>query len=207
MKVELVRFTPDPDGICGIAAAKCTNTSQTIKALKGALASGHESVLEHAVFTFEIEGISRVTLAQLTRHRLASYSVRSQRYCGVDIGMVIPDGLANAELLDDIVAARKAVDKAFRHAVDLGVPEEDARYLTMQGGTTGLIMTANARELQHFFAMRCCNRAQWEIRELADRMLELCRRAAPVIFAKAGAACMRGEPCPEGKRSCGKPRV
>ena len=87
----------------------------------------------------------------------------------------------------------------------MGIPAEDARYLLPNGCTTNITITMNARELLHFFSLRCCNRAQWEIRELADRMLELCTEVSPVIFKDAGPPCMRG-PCPEGKLSCGKPR-
>lgn len=211
MNVRLISHTLEPDFVAGRAAAICVggnihDAGACEKALKGALASGHESVVEHNAFTFLIEGVSRVLLAQLTRHRMAGYSVQSQRYCGADMDMVIPESVGRWELLDDIVKLRKDAKKLYDKAVDLGVPEEDARYFTMQGGKTRLIMTANARELRHIFALRCCNRAQWEIRELADMMLEECRQVAPVIFADAGCACMAGKPCPEGKRTCGKPR-
>ena len=163
-------------------------------------------MVEHNAFTFLVEGVSRVLLAQLTRHRLASFSVESQRYCGANMDTVIPDSLAREGLVDDIVNLKHTVAALYDKATALGVPEEDARFFTLQAGQTRLIMTMNARELRHFFALRCCNRAQWEIRELADMMLEQCREVAPQIFAKAGCACMQGKPCPEGKRSCGNPR-
>lgn len=184
----------------------CTNAPRFDHALRGALACGHESVLEHAVYTFQIEGVSRVLLAQLTRHRIASFSVQSQRYCGANLDTVTPDSMAREELVDDLVELKRKVQDLYEKAVSLGVPEEDARYYTLQGGKTQLIMTMNARELRHFFSLRCCNRAQWEIRELADIMLTLCRATSPELFEDAGCACMRGKPCPEGKRSCGKPR-
>ena len=205
MKVTLIRFTPEPDALCGEAAAICTGyTGDPLKALRGALESGHESVAEHAVFTFRVEGVSRVLLAQLTRHRLASFSVQSQRYCGAYPDIVLPFSMADGELVDELVAARRAVDRLYNKAVRLGVPAEDARYFTLQGGVTSLIVTMNARELRHFFSLRCCNRAQWEIRELAWRMLAECSVVAPELFKDAGPGCLRG-PCPEGKRSCGKP--
>lgn len=205
MNVTLIRHTPEPDKLCGEAAAMCTGyTGDPINALHGALESGHESVAEHACFTFRIEGVSRVLLAQLTRHRLASFSVQSQRYCGANPDFVLPFSLADAELVDEIVAARRAVERLYNKAVALGKPAEDARYFTFQAGVTSLIMTMNARELRHFFSLRCCNRAQWEIRDLAWRMLEEVRVVAPALFENAGPGCVRGA-CPEGKRSCGKP--
>ena len=98
-----------------------------------------------------------------------------------------------------------AIWKAYGKLEELGIPAEDARYLLPNGCTTNITITMNARELLHFFSLRCCNRAQWEIREMADRMLEICREQSPVIFRDAGPPCIRG-PCPEGKKSCGKPR-
>lgn len=202
MPITLIAHTPTPDAICGQAAAICTGfAGDPVQALRGAMASGHESVAEHATFAFLVEGISRVTLAQLTRHRLASYSVQSQRYCGADMGLVIPDSMCIGELVDDIDAVAQAVEALYTKAVSLGVPEEDARYLTFQAGKTRLMLTMNARELRHFFALRCCTRAQWEIRALANEMLRLCREAAPVLFADAGPGCVRGH-CPEGTKSC-----
>lgn len=205
MNVTLIRYTPEPDKLCGEAAAICTGyKGDPIKALRGALESGHESVAEHAGFTFRIEDVSRVLLAQLTRHRLASFSVQSQRYCGANLNVVVPDSMVCPELVDDIVEVRRAVEKLYTKAISLGKPAEDARYLTLQGGVTSLIVTMNARELRHFFSLRCCNRAQWEIRELSRRMLAECSVVAPELFKDAGPGCLRGT-CPEGKRSCGKP--
>ena len=205
MNVTLIRYTPEPDKLCGEAAAICTGyTGDPLKALRGALESGHESVAEHAGFTFRIEDVSRVLLAQLTRHRLASFSIQSQRYCGADPDIVLPFSMADGELVDEIVGARRAVDRLYNKAVRLGVPAEDARYFTFQAGITSLVMTMNARELRHFFSLRCCNRAQWEIRELAWRMLEEVCVVAPELFKDAGPGCLRGA-CPEGERSCGKP--
>lgn len=210
MKITLLN-RPD-QRLCAEAAAICTGSDKPTRALLGAMASGHESVLEHCVFTFRADGVSRVLLAQLTRHRIASFSVESQRYCGVDFGAsIVPQSVLEAMRRDEKV--REAVGcllcaehSTYQMLTTYGVPDEDARYLTMQGHKCSLIMTMNARELLHFFRLRCCNRAQWEIRELADEMLALCRKATPVLFAKAGAPCQMGEACPEGKRSCGKPR-
>jgi len=204
MNVTLVSYTIAPEGVCMDAAAICTNNQEADKALRHALASGHESVLEHVSFTFRVEGVSRVLLAQLTRHRIASYSVQSQRYCGANLDIVVPDSMRDARLCDDIIGLKKKVQALYEKAVSLGVPEEDARYLTLQGGKTQLIMTMNARELRHFFALRRCNRAQWEIRKLADRMQQLCEKVSPTLFRDAGPGCVRGA-CPE-KKPCGHPR-
>jgi thymidylate synthase (FAD) len=205
MNVELIRYTPDPAELVGEAAAICTNAKYRDKARRVALASGHMSVLEHVSFTFRIEGVSRVLLAQLTRHRIASYSVESQRYCGANLDVVIPERMNCAEFNDDINEILEKIGALYEKALSLGVKEEDARYFTLQAGKTQLIVTMNARELQHFFSMRCCNRAQWEIREMADQMLMLCQNAAPELFNQAGPGCVRGH-CPEGKKSCGQPR-
>ena len=206
MKVKLIRHTCEPEMLAGYAAAKCYNGKDPRKSLEVAMDGGHESVLEHAVFTFEVDEVSRVLLAQITRHRLASYSVQSQRYCGADAGsIVIPDSMCREDAVDALVDYKRAVEALYDEMVADGIPAEDARYILPQGITTTLMMTANARELRHFFSLRCCTRAQWEIRQLADEMLKLCKQVAPVLFADAGAGCVRGR-CPEGSRSCGRPR-
>ena len=205
MKVELIAYTPTASGVCCDAAAVCTDSDNGYRSLQHSLASGHESVLEHAVFTFRIEGVSRVTLAQLTRHRLASFSVQSQRYVKMnDWKAIIPDTIIKSKFLQE-------VDEQIRHSMDLyqrmveaGIPAEDARYVTPQAITTNLILTMNARELRHFFSLRCCNRAQWEIRHLADEMLRLCWKKAPILFETAGPGCVTGN-CLES-RPCGQPR-
>lgn len=205
MNVTLIRFTPEPDKLCGEAAAICTGyTGDPIKALRGALDSGHESVAEHASFTFRVEGVSRVLLAQLTRHRVASYSVQSQRYCGVKPEWVVPQTIVDAGYKRDYLQMCGLCYDLMCDMIRDGVPEEDARYIIPQGVTCKLIVTMNARELRHFFSLRCCNRAQWEIRELARRMMAECSVVAPELFKDAGPGCLRG-PCPEGKRSCGRP--
>ena len=204
MKVSLINYPVYLD-LCQDAAAICTNAKNKAKAFAHAVGSGHNSVLEHAGFTFRVEGVSRVLLAQLTRHRLASFSVESQRYCGANMDTIVPGSMAIADLVDDIIEVRRAVKNLYEKSVSLGVPEEDARYFTLQGGITNLIVTMNARELHHFFSLRCCNRAQWEIRELADMMLAICKNRFPEWFENAGPDCVRGK-CPE-TRPCGKPRT
>ena len=155
MKVKLLRHTCEPEMLAGYAAAKCYNGKDPRKSLQIAMDGGHESVLEHVSFTFEVDEVSRVLLAQITRHRLASFSVQSQRYVGANLLTVTPETMVNPELLGDIVEVKRAVDRLYNHARKLGVPHEDCRYYTLQGGYTGFVMTMNARELRHFFSLRC----------------------------------------------------
>ena len=205
MKVILLSHTLDGASICGQAAAVCTASGNPVKSLRAALKSGHESVLEHVSFTFRIEGLSRAALAQLTRHRLASFDVESQRYVKLeDVRMVMPDSIARSEFLQEAEACLTGSMGLYKRMIAEGIPPEDARYITPQAVVTNLLVTMNARELRHFFKLRCCNRAQWEIRDLAWRMLDLVRPTAPFIFADAGPGCVRGA-CPEGEMTCGKP--
>lgn len=206
MKVTLLSYTENGDSLAGQAAAICTRSSNYEKALSHALRGGHESVVEHVSFTFRVEGVSRSLLAQLTRHRIASFSVESQRYCDMgEMPMVIPPSiLQNPEILNEYAIAMDAVKAFYKKAVSAGIPKEDARYATPQAAVTNLQLTMNARELRHFFSLRCCNRAQWEIRALADEMLRLCKEKCPMIFSDAGPGCVRGT-CPE-ENPCGNPR-
>ena len=199
MQVELISHTADAAALCGQAAAVCTDS------LRHAVASGHTSVLEHAVFTFRVEGLSRAALAQLTRHRLASFDVQSQRYVRLDNWKaVIPDSVAGSAFADEADRMVRESMALYQRMVDAGIPAEDARYVTPQAITTELVMTMNARELLHFFSLRTCNRAQWEIRRLADEMLTTCKQTTPEIFDNAGPGCVTGI-CPE-KKPCGTPR-
>lgn len=205
MKVALIAYTPTASGVCCDAAAVCTNSKNGYRSLQHSMASGHESVLEHAVFTFRVEGLSRAALAQLTRHRLASFSVQSQRYVRINgIDLVMPESIRNSDFYEEARSLLEDVMNLYRRMVDAGIPAEDARYVTPQAVPTSLIMTMNARELRHFFSLRCCNRAQWEIRHLADEMLKLCKQTAPEIFRDAGPGCV-SKGCPE-KIACGSPR-
>ena len=191
---------------CELAARMCYGAKDGMKALLNAIDSGHDSLLEHEKFTFHVEDVSRVLLAQLTRHRIASYSVRSQRYCGATLDYVIPRTIyEDDELMADLYRALNASEAFYTKAVNKGVPAEDARYFTYQAGITELVVTMNIRELRHFLSLRCCRRAQWEIRELADEVLRQAREVLPEFFKDAGPGCVRGA-CPEGKKSCGEPR-
>lgn len=191
---------------CRIAAAICTNYPDKDKALRGAMASGHESVIEHAIFTFLVEDVSRVLLAQLTRHRLASFSVESQRYVNQEnAGFVVPESVRGTAVETFFTRMNEMAMNLYTDAIAGGVPEEDARYILPQGIKTRLVMSMNPRELRHFLALRMCNRAQWEIRQLADEIYDICRCETPELMRGAGCGCMTGR-CPEGKRACGHPR-
>lgn len=209
MFVKIVSHPQFPTHLASTAAAICTNATDYGKALQGALSSGHESVLEHVSFTFQVEGVSRVLLAQLTRHRLASYSVESQRYVSYEDGFnyITPPSIAalGEDAEKEYHAQMKQMHKWYKHwQKQLGGNNEDARFVLPGACETRLLVTMNVRELRHFFSLRCCNRAQWEIRELATKMLELCAGVAPNLFRDAGPGCVRGK-CPEGPRSCGHP--
>ena len=206
MNVRLISHTPNPDELCARAAAVCYNARDARKSLEHALSSGHDSVAEHASFTFLIEGVSRALLAQLTRHRIASFSVQSQRYVNInDMPVVTPPSIKDdVAVLCAYENLMEQIKDFYHFAVGLGNPREDARFATPQAACTMITMTMNARELRHFFSLRCCNRAQWEIRQLADEMLALCKEKAPILFADAGPGCVRGR-CPEN-RPCGDPK-
>ena len=241
MKVTLIAHTPDPERTVAAAAKLCYSPAEIDTILDGLTPEktagflemlgeiGHESPIEHASFTFGIEGVSRSLLAQITRHRIASYSVQSQRYVHEDgFDYVLPpqiaeDEEAKAVFLEAMASAEESYQKiteilkaknkarllaqgkdekaAARQAEKTAI--EDARFVLPNACDTKMIVTMNARSLQNFFRHRCCNRAQWEIRELAEEMLRLCREAAPHLFAKSGPPCVSG-PCPEGKMSCGQ---
>lgn len=234
MKVELIAYTEGAEHVCNLAAKTCVSegmpelfeldaegyvhlVDEECKSLRHALESGHESVAEHAVFTFAIEGISRACSHQLVRHRMASYSQQSQRYVKMDgFEYVIPESIKNSETIwrneyvcDEISTLEwyeklmSELSEQYDLLVKAGIPEEDARYILPNACCTNIVVSMNGRELRHFFKLRCCERAQWEIRELANLMLEKVKEVAPILFDKAGASCVATGRCPE-KRSCGK---
>ena len=217
MKVKLLAHTPEPEKVISVAARLCYSkisveeleeklTEDKINSfLKKILELGHESVLEHASFTFAIEGISRACSHQLVRHRIASYSQQSQRYVNFDeIVFVKPDSITqNEELSKKFDDFLKNIEDFYLEMIDNGVPAEDARFILPNACMTKIIVSMNLRELKHFFKLRCCNRAQWEIRELAIEMLKLLKNKIPLLFSQMGPACLNG-PCPEGQMSCGK---
>jgi thymidylate synthase (FAD) len=176
--------------------------------IRRVLGYGHESVIEHACFTFFVENISRSLTHQLVRHRIASYTQQSLRY--VDLAkskryFIKPKTVSEkeelTELFDDVMTKCKNAYDILRKN---GIPPEDARFVLPIATQTKIAITMNARELRHFFAMRCCLRAQWEIRQLANRMLKICRIVAPSLFENAGPSCVGLGYCPEGELTCEK---
>lgn len=215
MKVELLAYTQNADAICAAAGKSCYSNLPSAELIKEEnpekvlgkiVGMGHHSVIEHASFTFSVEGVSRSLTHQLVRHRIASFSQQSQRYVSLDKPTyVIPKTIeADPNLKKIYVDLMTDIWNTYNQ-LEHTIPAEDARYVLPNGCTTNITITMNARELLHFFSLRCCNRAQWEIREMADQMLMLCKKVSPTIFENAGPPCVRGK-CPEGKLSCGKPR-
>lgn len=241
-QVRLLAYTPEPEKVVAAAAKLCYSSTHIDDLLAGLTPEksrefverlaklGHESPTEHVSFTFALEGVSRSLLAQITRHRIASYSVQSQRYVRLEqfeyvtppeikadpealaafeqamqeenenykrIAVLLKEGhtrrLMRQEGLDEAAAAKKAEKLAI----------EDARFVLPNACETKMIVTMNARSLHNFFRHRCCSRAQWEIRALADEMLRLVYPVAPALFAAAGPSCVKGA-CPEGAMSCGR---
>jgi thymidylate synthase (FAD) len=219
MDVRLLFHTPEPERAVAVAARLCyapvgaaelmeeMSPDAVHRVLRTILESGHLSTLEHASYTYAIDGVSRAMTHQLVRHRLASYNQQSQRYVSYAEEpqfIVPPDIAADPAALERFNAANAAAFAEYRAMIDAGVAAEDARYLLPNAMETKIVVTMNVRELLHFFELRCCKRAQWEIREVALRMLELAGPTAPYIFMDAGASCRRG-PCREGKMTCGEP--
>jgi len=219
MKVELIAYTPEPEATVAAAARLCYSSrgavglkealtdAEAASLIKRLISMGHLSPTEHASFTFAIEGVSRALSHQLVRHRIASYSQKSQRYVDENnFSYIVPPSIAAQP--DALELYRKAMEElreAYRKLAGV-VPREDARYLLPNAAETKLVCTMNARSLYNFFRLRCCRRAQWEIRELALKMREEVRRVAPVLFALAGPSCETEGICWEGEFSCGRAR-
>ncbi|MFQ5964243.1 MAG: FAD-dependent thymidylate synthase [Candidatus Scalinduaceae bacterium] len=227
LRVILLNHTQDPEGVIAHAAKLCYSPcsveelkdkikqSNNVKFIAKLLKMGHLSPLEHASFTFGVEGISRACSHQLVRHRIASYSQQSQRYVAKRSGekkdtfdFIIPPSVEIAGKKKWFIEKMKEVQKWYDELVEsLGdsgeKSNEDARFVLPNAAETKIIITMNARELLHFFSVRCCNRAQWEIRNLATEMLKLARKIVPSIFSKSGPNCITG-PCTEGEMYCGK---
>jgi thymidylate synthase (FAD) len=217
LKVVLLNHTKNPDQICAAAAQSCysekgaselfekTTDEKAKKMIKKVVGMGHLSVVEHAHFTFSVEGVSRALTHQLVRHRIASYSQQSQRYVAMDRAEYVLPPSIQADP-DAKKLYKRAMDDAWKAYRELAskVDKEDARYLLPNACHTNITITMNARELWHFFSLRCCRRAQWEIRMMAWKMLGEAKKAAPILFENAGPGCFRG-PCPEGEYTCGRP--
>lgn len=242
-RIDLIAHTPNPEGVVAAAARLCysqqgvsalldqMNEEAITRLLKILADMGHQSPLEHVSFTFAIEGVSRSLTHQLVRHRIASYSQKSQRYVREgSFEYIIPKDIQANEALKglfikameeqqktyDILAGglkEQHLNRLLAEGMSDGKAEataekmaiEDARYVLPSACETKILVTMNARTLLHFFKVRCCNRAQWEIRNTAIEMLKACKNTAPRLFAVAGPDCVYGT-CSEGAMSCGKMR-
>ncbi|MBR4695819.1 MAG: FAD-dependent thymidylate synthase [Selenomonadaceae bacterium] len=218
MKVKLLDYTPEPERVVAMAARLCYSpvgaeelserlSDEQVRAMvEKMVALGHASTIEHVSFTFGIEGVSRVLTHQLVRHRIASYDQQSQRYVAEhDFEYITPHTIEEKpEAREKFDALMQRIREAYDELVEMGVPKEDARYVLANATETKILVTMNARSLLHFFNLRCCNRAQWEIREMAYKMLAEVQKVAPTLFKNAGASCVNTGRCPEGAMSCGK---
>jgi thymidylate synthase (FAD) len=219
MDVRLLFHTPEPERAIAAAARLCyapvgaaellesMGDEAVHRVLKTIIGSGHTSALEHASYTFAIDGVSRALTHQLVRHRLASYNQQSQRYVSYaeEPNFIVPPNIAaQPDALKRFKSANAAAFAEYRALIEAGIAPEDARYLLPNAMETKIVVTMNVRELLHFLELRCCKRAQWEIRALGLAMLDLVEPTAPYIFMDAGASCRRGA-CREGKMTCGDP--
>ncbi|PIP17345.1 MAG: thymidylate synthase (FAD) [Candidatus Portnoybacteria bacterium CG23_combo_of_CG06-09_8_20_14_all_37_13] len=218
MKVKLLSYTKNPEETCVAAIRQCyseigaseihKNITNSLKKrlLKQVITSGHTSTLEHAGFTFAIEGISRACTHQLVRHRIASYSQQSQRYvqAGKNFKYIIPPAIKNnVRALKIFKANIQLSKKAYDNLINLGIQREDARFILTNAAESKIVVTMNVRSLFNFFEKRLCHRAQWEIRKLAQLMLNEVKKAAPNIFQYIGPTCQTQKICWENKLSCG----
>ncbi|RLB07862.1 MAG: FAD-dependent thymidylate synthase [Deltaproteobacteria bacterium] len=227
LKVRLLDLSDDPLSLLYVAYRQCYSSrwagdmweediSDEHKAsfIREMMNSGHDSPLEHVKFTFAIEGVSRALTHQLVRYRIASYSQQSQRYVPMErFNYIVPPSIAEDDILrEEFSRLMEEIQRGYLNLVarfkEKGITGEkayeDARFILPQAAETKIVVTMNCRELLHFFAQRCCQRAQWEIRTLANKMLEICRKELPPVFENGGAKCERLGYCPEGKFSCGR---
>jgi len=221
LKVELISYTKNPEQVVAAAIRQCYSAAGVVdlkktidvaraeKLIKRVVASGHSSTIEHASFTFAIEGISRACTHELVRHRIASYSQQSQRYVNLGnkgIFYIVPPELKkkkNELLLKRYIKTINYLEKEYQYFTNLGIKPEDARSLLPNACEAKIVVTMNARSLKNFFKLRMCQRAQWEIRNLAGKMAGKVKKVAPAIFASIGPTCMTEKACWEGEMSCG----
>ena len=218
VKVKLLDYTPEPERVVAMAARLCYSAvgaeelserlsdDKVREMVEKMVSLGHASTIEHVSFTFGIEGVSRVLTHQLVRHRIASYDQQSQRYVAAHgFQYVTPHTIEeNPAAKEKYDALLSKIRKTYDELIELGIPKEDARYVLANAAETKILVTMNARSLLHFFNLRCCNRAQWEIREMANLMLAEVQKVAPTLFKNAGATCVNTGRCPEGNMGCGK---
>jgi thymidylate synthase (FAD) len=215
MNVKLIGFTPNPEKLPAMAA-KLTHSKtkpedldkSSDKELKAILEQvmnlGHTSVIEHTSFTFAISDVSRSLTHQLVRHRIASYAQQSQRYVDLkEPNYVTPPKIAeNKKMKKAYDDTMKNIWKEYNKLLDMGIPAEDSRFILPNATCTNIIVTMNARSLLNFFELRCCQHAQWEIRNLANKMLQEVKKVAPIIFKNAGPVCKSKDICPENIKDC-----
>ena len=231
MKVSILAHTPNIENVIASSGRLCYSKvgvnellqkhskEDNERFIKMLADMGHHSPLEHVSFTFAVEGVSRALTHQLVRHRIASYSQQSQRYVNLEetFDFVYPNAIINeglsseyAEIMDYIHSkyvdlTQKLEEKYLAKGMDKRSANkkaiEDARYVLPNACETKIVFTMNVRTLLHFFEKRCCSRAQWEIRNLANEMLRQCKEISPILFSSAGSTCKKGY-CTEGKMSC-----
>ncbi|MDQ7032313.1 MAG: FAD-dependent thymidylate synthase [Desulfonauticus sp.] len=230
LKVTLLAHTPNAISLVYAAFRQCYSSEfvgdkfekwlrgeipleQQQTFIQNVLASGHESPVEHVSFTFAVGGVSRALTHQLVRHRIASYSQQSQRYVDAkDFNYILPPAIATnpqarqifEQFMNEAAQTYLKLQELLEKDGRGKKANEDARFVLPNACETKIVFTMNCRSLLHFFELRCCNRAQWEIRELANKMLAICQEKLPVVFKNAGPKCKRLGFCPEGKFSCGK---
>ena len=219
MYIELIKYTPEPEKTVAIAARVCysprnakeiyenMSDEEVKKLIRFLIKAGHHSAIEHASFTFIVDGISRACSHQLVRHRLASYSQQSQRYVEYkrNLEYVTPQSIKDKkDLSQKFEEFQQKSFNLYKYFLKNKISSEDARYVLSNAFPTQIIITMNARELLHLFTLRCCERAQWEIREMAYKMLNKVKKVAPTIFEHAGPSCFRGR-CPEDEMMCKNP--
>ena len=226
LNVQLLEMSDNPIGLIYAACRQCysekfagdtfsdasVDSKKQEAFVKNVVASGHESPLEHVKFTFAIEGVSRALTHQLVRHRLASYSQQSQRYVKEkDFDYIVPPSVESnssakeqfEKLMSDIQVSYNLLLECLSKTGTSGeAANQDARFVLPQAAETKIVVTMNCRELIHFFKHRCCTRAQWEIRQLANSMLAICKVKLPQVFSHAGAKCEDLGYCPEGEKFC-----
>ncbi len=229
--VELLAHTPNPLSVIYVAFRQCyfkgtaesmwqdiqdgtISEDKQIEFIKKTISSGHESPVEHVNFTFALSNVSRALTHQLVRHRIASFSQQSQRYVdSKDFNFITPPSIAkNPEALAKFNACMDTIANTYEELQSIlskgdkptEKANEDARFVLPQAAASNIVVTMNIRTLMNFFDHRCCTRAQWEIRNVANQMLAHCRKVLPEIFDNAGAKCERTKTCPEGKFACGR---
>ncbi|MEJ2067174.1 MAG: FAD-dependent thymidylate synthase [Deltaproteobacteria bacterium] len=214
LQVKLLEMSKDPLTLLYVAYRQCYSAQwagdmweedegekRRASFIRKMMRSGHDSPLEHVKFTIAVTGVSRALTHQLVRYRVASYSQQSQRYVDMkNFGYVVPPSIAaDKEMRAEFERCMEEIQQSYQ-ALLARFAEKDL----IQAGESKIVVTMNCRELLHFFSQRCCQRAQWEIRGLANRMLEICREKLPPVFENGGAKCERLGYCPEGKFSCGR---